>query len=128
MIEVYPRLLAYSCQISERCCAVGEEELPPFLQYSDEELQEAIQANQKTRTTSNRPLSTALAAVPQVRQICPCCTPQYLIAFAVATSNLALNCIHSAVGLTIVCGLILPSIATTSLSMLALSARSKSLQ
>lgn len=57
-------------------CVAGEEELPRFLQYSDEELQEAIAANQKTRATSNRPLSSALAALPQVCRVCLSCTIQ----------------------------------------------------
>ncbi|CAK0787464.1 hypothetical protein CVIRNUC_010684 [Coccomyxa viridis] len=43
----------------------GEEELPAFLQYSTEELQEAAAANQKSRGPSSRPLAAALSAPPQ---------------------------------------------------------------
>lgn len=57
----------WDCDIVIGGPAVAEEdELPRFLQYSAEELQEAVAANQKTRTTANRPLAAALSAVPQV--------------------------------------------------------------
>ena len=63
--------------------SAGEEDLPPFLRYSNEELQEAAAANQKSRGPSSRPLAAALSAPPQVPFNtlpihCACTVPQIL--------------------------------------------------
>ena len=57
----------WDCDIVIGGPAVEEEdELKRFLQYSAEELKEAVEENQKTRTTANRNLDAELSDVHKV--------------------------------------------------------------
>lgn len=57
-------------QLIQLCCA-GEEEIPSWLQYTQEELAQVVQATSKQRPNQAKELAALAGILPKARPCCP---------------------------------------------------------